>query len=150
MMSHEQDTDRTEDENKESLTPEQVREKIESALMPCEGPGIYERGMAGEDGYGACAESLARALLITVEDCREENGIDLLDVSEEEKDESGWEAANNDKLWMATQARFPGLAQWLGGPTGFQYGWAHNAVRYALGADTVGNPAIATVGKTDE
>jgi hypothetical protein len=72
---------------------------------------------------------------------------ELLDVTaERERDPSGLEAARNDKLWEAAQERWPGLDDWLGGITGFQYGWAHNIVRYIVGASATGNPAILTVG----
>lgn len=135
-------------DEKHEFTPDEMLAYIEEAPMPCEGEGIYERDQT-MDGYEMCAKSLARAMLIVVREQREQ-GIDLLDLSaERESDPSGWEAANNDKLWAATQERFPGLSEWLGGPTGFQFGWAHNAVRYALGAEPTGNPAIVTVGGGD-
>jgi hypothetical protein len=128
------------------LTPEQMREHIEEAPMPLEGEPIHERFEGDLDkGYDLSGRSLARALLLTAEEKPE-----LLDVSQErEKDPSGWAAANNEKLWTAAKEKFPGLDDWLGGITGFQFGWAHNAIRYVLGAEATGNPAIATIGKTE-
>ena len=53
--------------------------------------------------------------------------------------------AFRDAPWKAAEARWPGLDDWLGGITGFQFGWANNAVRYILGAESVGNPALVTL-----
>jgi hypothetical protein len=124
------------------MTPEELRAKIEAAPDPCNGPRPWDRDMKGEDAYSMVAEALAKALLITAD-----SNPNLLDTKvEENEDPSGFAAAQNDKLWAATLERFPGLSEWLGGPTGFQYGWAHSAVRYIKGSPQVGNPAIVSVG----
>lgn len=124
------------------MTPEELREKIEAAPEPCGGSRPWDRDMKGEDAYQMVAETLAKALLIVAD-----ANPTLLDVSvEQAEDNSGFAAANNDKLWEAAQERFPGLAEWLGGPTGFQFGWAHGAVRFIKGAPQVGNPAIVNIG----
>lgn len=128
---------------KDTLSPQEMREKIEKAIYPLEGEPIHKRHWEGMEGYAAAAESAALAMLITAEE-----DPDLLDVSkEEEDDESGFKAANNMKLWEATKKKFPGLDEWLGGITGFQFGWAHGAVRYIKEFSPVGNPAIVTIGK---
>lgn len=123
-------------------TPEEHRAYILTAPAPMDGPPIWERA-TGDDGYEMSGLALARALLTVAED-----DPALLDVSaERENDPTGWEAANNDKLWEAAMDRWEGLDDWLGGVSGFQYGWAHNAVRYVLGAEATGNPAIMTLGE---
>lgn len=140
------------DENTQ-LSPEDMKAKIRRAIYPLEGPAIHTRtfpagdpeNMGLDGGYQAAAESLAYAMLLTMED-----DPSLLDITDErEKDPSGWDEAHNDKLWKATQEKFPDLNRWLGGATGFQYGWAHNAVRYAFNFPPVGNPAVLTVGPKD-
>ena len=129
----------------DEMTPEQMREHLLEAPEPMVGPGIYERAEEGEftkdDGYDFCGRSLARAMLAVCE-----ADPTLLDVPSREEDESGLERAHNDKLWEAVKETYPGIDKWLGGPTGFQYGWAHNAVRYVLEREPVGNPAIMTIG----
>lgn len=115
---------------------------VEVAPLPGDGPPIYQRD-SGESGYQLCAESLAHALLVL---CREDPS--LLDVPSREDDPTGFERADNRNLWEAFKARWPEGNDWLGGPTGFQYGWAHNAVREILGAEQVGNPAILTISTT--
>lgn len=129
-----------------SMTPEEALEYIESAPMPCEGPKPWDQ-YTGDKGYETAALCLARAMLITVCDVKKETGLDLLDTRiESDDDPSGWDAANNDKLMTALNGRFPDIMEWLGGPTGFQWGWAHGIVRYALGHEPVGNPAIVEMG----
>lgn len=137
--------------DEKTLSPEEMKAKIREAIYPLDGEPIHTRKWDNEDpmnlegGYQAAAESLAYAMLLTMED-----DPALLDVSDErEKDPTGWDEAHNDKLWKATQDKFPDLNKWLGGVTGFQYGWAHNAVRYAFNFPQVGNPAIVTIGKDE-
>lgn len=139
------------DENTQ-LSPEEAKAKIEESIYPETGAALHTRkwpdegddGLSG-GGYEAAANSLAYALLLTVEE-----DPALLDVTDErEKDPTGWDEANNEKLWKACQEKFPNLNRWIGGATGFQYGWAHNIVRYALNFPQTGNPAILTVGKDD-
>jgi hypothetical protein len=126
-------------------TPEQLRAIIEAAPLPGDGEPIYERGlptgMDEDGGYALTANSLAHALLVLAEE-----DPTLLDLPTKEEDPSGFERANNSKLWEAFKTRWPEGNDWLGGPTGFQYGWAHNAVRYVLGREETGNPAILTIG----
>lgn len=130
------------------LTPDQMRAQIMAAPDPLDGPPIYSeerglpRGMKDDNcAYGVAAEAAAKAMLLIAT-----LNPALLDVTAEEKeDPRGFEAADNRKLWDATKSTYPGLDDWLGGITGFQFGWAHNAVRYALGAPAVGNPALVTI-----
>jgi len=122
-------------------TPEAMRTYLEEAPLPGDGLPIYERDQ-GAEGYELCGRSLAHALLVLCE----ENPA-LLDVPSKADDPDGYERASNDKLWEAFKQRWPEGDEWLGGPTGFQYGWAHNAVRYVLGAEPVGNPAVMTVSR---
>ncbi len=114
-----------------------LKEAVEAAPLPGQGTRPWD---IGGSGYKGCAESLAHAFLVL---CRDDPT--LLDVQSHEDDPTGFERANNPKLWDAFKARWPEGNDWLGGPTGFQYGWAHNAVREILGAEPVGNPAILTV-----
>lgn len=127
------------------MTPAEMREHIESAPLPCDGVPPYKRdlpkGMVDDGAYSLAARSLAHGLLVLVEE-----DPTLLDTPSREDDPSGFDAADNRKLWDAFRERWPEGNDWLGGPSGFQYGWAHNSVRYALRIPEVGNPAILTVG----
>lgn len=116
-------------------TPEELRAKVESAPMPLEGDRIWDRAK-GEEAYSLTADCLARALLIVADKDPSLLKVDAKDA---------WEAASNQNLWRAAKEEFPGLSDWLGGPTGFQFGWAHNLVRFIHGVDQVGNPAVVTV-----
>lgn len=121
---------------------QKLRAAIDAAPFPMTGPPIHKRtGVSLEEGYELAVHALARALLLTCEERPE-----LLDCkAEQERDPSGFEAASNEKLWAAAKEKWPELNAWLGGATGFQFGWAHNAVRALLGVDAVGNPAIVTL-----
>lgn len=121
-------------------TPEEVRAAIEAAPTPLEGPKPWERATGGE-AYNLTGQCLAKALLIVAD-----KDPSLLKVSE---DEDSWDQAENKKLWEAAKQEFPGLSNWLGGPTSFQYGWAHNLVRYIHEVDAVGNPAVVEVTSKD-
>lgn len=129
----------------DKLTPAEWRARLEARPLPDTGePPPWEQG-SDEEAYGAAAESLAHCLLVLVDERPE-----LLDVPGPEEDPSGFEAAHNQRLWEAFEARWPDGDRWLGGPTGFQYGWvqrayAHNIVRYIAGVEPVGNPALVTV-----
>lgn len=120
-------------------TPEEMRAYIETAPDPLDGPPIWERNN-GMDGYELSALAAAKAMLIVAE-----ADPSTLTIPSREDDPTGWERANADAHWKAACERWPGLDDWLGGITGFQFGWANNAVRYVLGAEAVGNPAIVTV-----
>lgn len=131
----------------ETLTPAEMRAHIEEAPEPCEEGATrpYELMEADSDeglgeGYGMAARSLARGILI----CCEADGT-LLDLPDDPT-----EAAFATKVWEAFKERYPEGDEWLGGTTGYQFGWAHNAVRYALGAEPVGNPAVMTVEVPDD
>lgn len=137
-----------EDESTE-MTPEEMRAYIKEAPPPPPHRGRLRRRLRPDppgpwdladkdEGYDLSGRGLAHAFLILAEERPE-----LLEVPESA---DGWEAASNERLWEAFKERWPRGDEWLGGVTGFQFGWAHNAVRYALGAPPVGNPAIMTVG----
>ncbi len=122
------------------------------APLPCDGIPPYKRtdipkGIIGgeETAYSLVARSLAHGLLLLVED-----NPALLEVPNREDDRDGFEAADNRKLWEAFKARWPDGKDWLGGPTAFQFGWAHNAVRYILDVPEVGNPALVTISVRDD
>ncbi len=123
-------------------TREETRAYIESAPYPLEGLPINKRGLSGDEGYGLAALAAARAMLIV---CEEDPS--LLDVPSRESDPHGFARASHDANWKAACARWPGLDAWLGGISRFMFGWANNAVRYALGAEQIGNPALITVGE---
>lgn len=127
----------------EGLSPEQMRDLLMTAPAMMDGPPIHEK-WEGMDGYGKAAEALGRAFLELAE-----ADPTLLEVPSRDDDPTGFDAATNAPLWAAFKARWPDGNDWLGGPTGFQFGWAHGAARYALGARPVGNPALVTV-RTDE
>lgn len=122
-------------ENEAEKTPAEVRASIEAAPTPLEGPKPWERATGGE-AYSLAGQCLAKALLIVAD-----KDPSLLKV----ENESDWDQAENMKLWEAAKVEFPGLSDWLGGPTSFQYGWAHNLVRFVHEVDAVGNPAVMTV-----
>lgn len=123
-----------------SMTPAEMREHLMGALDINEGEPIHRR-MPGTEGYEMAARCLGKALLLVCED-----DPSLLDIPADKDGARGIGAAFHDAHWGAAKARWPGINDWLGGVTGFQFGWANNAVRYALGTRTVGNPAILTVG----
>jgi hypothetical protein len=128
------------------MTPEEMRAHIEVAPLP-NTPGAtrpWEEGNL-DHGYDLAGRGLAHAFLVL---CEEDPS--LLEVPSKDDDPTGSERASNDKLWKAFKARWPDGNEWLGGCTGFQFGWAHNAVRYVLGVEAVGNPAIVTVGSKGE
>lgn len=120
------------------MTPAEMRTYLEEAPLPGDGPGPWEQH--GDEGYGLAGQSLAHALLVLTDERPE-----LLDVPSKEDDPHGFERADNRKLWDAFKERWPDGDVWLGGISGFQYGWAHNAVRYVKDAEPVGNPAIVTI-----
>lgn len=122
-----------------SKSPVEMREYIMSAPTPCEGPRVWERAQ-GEAGYEMAALCAAKALLIVCEE-----NPRLLDVPSKEDDPRGVERAFHDAHWQAAKARWPGLNEWLGGITGFQFGWANAQVRYVMDVEQVGNPAVMTV-----
>lgn len=119
-----------------------IKAAVEATPLPGEGLPPYKRDFPDKEmgGYWMAGESLAHALLVL---CREDPS--LLDVPSKEDDPQGFERADNRKLWDAFKERWPEGDDWLGGITGFQYGWAHNAVREILGAEQVGNPALITI-----
>ena len=122
------------------MTPQEMRTSIEEAPYPLSGLPIWKR--KGVDGYDLSARAAARAMLLVAAD-----DPALLNVPSKEDDPTGVDRAFADAHWNAAKDRWPGLDDWLGGITGFQFGWANNAVRYVLGAEPVGNPAILTIGK---
>lgn len=125
-------------------TPAEMRVYIEAAPLPMDGEPIFKRdlptGMVDGGGYEMAALSLAHGMLALVDE-----DPSLLNVPSREADPSGSLAADNDALWRAFKKRWPDGSDWLGGPTGFQFGWTHNAVRYVVGAKAVGNPAVITI-----
>lgn len=123
-----------------SMTPTEMRAYLMAAIEPTQGDPIHVR-MPGMDGYEMAARCAARAMLIVCEE-----NPRLLDVPTREDDPTGFARATHDAHWQAAKDRWPGLDDWLGGLTGFQFGWANNAVRYALGAEAVGNPALVSIG----
>lgn len=135
------------------MSPDEMRAYVEEAPLPCDGPRPYDRPEWREPeleedsgvsaAYGWSARSLAHGLLVL---CEEDPT--LLDVPLRDEDPSGIEAAFADRLYAAFKARWPEGFDWTGA-TGFQWGWAHNAVRHILGAEPVGNPAVVTVGVSE-
>lgn len=121
------------------MNRQEMRQYIEDAPYPLSGLPIPERAH-GEEGYSLAARSAARAMLIV---CEEDSS--LLEVPSKEEDPSGIKRAFHDAHWKVALERWPGLDDWLGGITGFQWGWANNCVRYILGAEPVGNPAVTTI-----
>jgi hypothetical protein len=126
------------------MTPEEMREHITEAPLPNTEGATKPYDLEDKDnGYDMAARGLAHAFLVLCE-----QDPTLLAVPSAEGDPTGYDAASNDRLWQAFKERWPDGDDWLGGTTGFQFGWAHNAVRYVLGAAAVGNPAIVTVRET--
>ncbi len=123
------------------LTPQEWRDRLVARPLPGEGPTPWEQyGTDGDEGYEAAAESLAHALLVVAEERPE-----LLEVTaENERDPTGFAVAKSDALLQAAKDRWPDLEDWLGGIPSFGFGWAHNTVRYVLGASPAGNPGCAT------
>lgn len=110
-------------------TPAEWRARLGTRPLPGNGAPAWQGVDPGSD-YEAAAEALAHMMLV-VADARP----DLLDVTaERERDPSGRGAANNDKLMRALAERWPTWDDHCGGVSGFQWGWAHNLVRYIVGA----------------
>jgi hypothetical protein len=129
-----------------TLSPSEWRTRIEGRPLPGDGRRPWE-GREGEDGYEIAGETLARCMLAVID-----GDPGLLSLrAERASDPSGLAAAQNDKLEAALNARWPDRAwdRWCGGVTGFQWGWAHNIVRYIHGAKQTGNPAVMTIGDGD-
>ena len=128
-----------------NLEPQEWRERLEQHPLPGEGPDPLTRCEGDMDkGYELAAETLAHCMLAVVD-----KDPTLLDVTKEkEEDPTGFAAASNDKLEAALEAVWPNRVwdDFCGGVTGFQWGWAHNIVRYIYGVDATGNPAIVTIG----
>jgi len=127
-----------------AMTPEEARAYVEAAPDPLSGPPIWEAYGPKDEGYDMSARATAKAMLIVAE-----ADPTLLEVPSKEDDPTGIERAFAAAHWKAAEDRWPGLDDWLGGITAFQFGWANNMVRYILGAEPVGNPAIVTVGKSE-
>ena len=112
---------------------DEMTRAIEGAPLPGDGPQLWKReSLSADDRYSLSAESLAHGLLVL---CREDRT--LLGGADEYGD--------NPRLWAAFKERWPDGDTWLGGVTGFQFGWAQNLVRVILGAAPVANPAIIEV-----
>jgi len=123
-----------------SKTPDEMRAYINGAPEPMKGKPIWKQ-FKGDEGYEKSALALARAMLVEVE-----KDPTLLDVPLKEEDPTGFARADGNPRLHGAIFDQEGLNDWLGGVSGFQWGWAHNAVRYAVGAEPVGNPAIVTLG----
>lgn len=133
------------------MTPHEMREYVMSAPAPLDGPPIWERPESQHTsevdgttsmrhGYEMSALAAAKAMLIVAD-----ADPTLLSLPSVEDDPSGLDRAYSDKPWQAAKERWPGLDEWLGGISGFQFGWANNAIRYILGTEAVGNPAVLTI-----
>ena len=96
---------------------------------PMEGDPLSKRGLSDNVYYDATLLALARAMLA---ECDADPS--LLDPT----------ASFNCRLWDSVMAR-PGLVGWLGSPSGYMFGCAENAVRFALGRPGVANPARVRV-----
>lgn len=131
--------------NQEPEPPEVVLARIRSWPLVGQGPSPWEgvdiATPEGEAAHTAVGLGLAHAFLVL---CEEQP--DLLDVPSLEDDPQGVARAYNDRLYDAFTARFPDHRDWTQGATGYQFGWAHGIVRYALGREPVGNPAILSWG----
>ena len=120
------------------MSPSELRAHVEEAPTPLDGPALYDRfSSEPEKGYDMAGRAAAKAMLLV---CTEDPA--LLSFPE---GATSTDKAFRDAPWKAAEARWPGLDDWLGGITGFQFGWANNAVRYILGAESVGNPALVTL-----
>lgn len=128
----------TQPEKSNSPTAAEWRVRLEARPLPGDAPPPWSPDAGAAGGYEGAAESLAHAMLVLIDERPE-----LLKFGPEDDD---WARADNQKLWEAVKERWPGVDDWLGGITGFQFGWAHNIVRYVVGVDEVGNPAIVELG----
>lgn len=95
------------------MTPQEWVAKLLAAPVPLQGPPILERGTV-EVGYELAALSTARALLTVC--------LDDLQLT----------SCTAGDRWEAAERRWPGLDDWLGGITGFQFTWADAQVRWLL------------------
>lgn len=126
----------------ERVTPEQMAERILAAA-----------GRGGEPAsYGDCADMAAGMVLALYRDSpgtREwpaERGhhYELEGVDLDHWQEGARIVWDGPDLYKAVSAFTDGKLDALG-ITGFQWGWAVNAARFALGAPAEPNPAIITI-----
>jgi hypothetical protein len=103
------------------------------------GPSPWTKPIVnGDDAYQLAGELTAKAMLIVADE-----DPTLLDIPDDITD--SYARATYDKAWLAAEARWPGLDNWLGGITGNMFGWANQLVRYIHTKEQVGNPAIWTI-----
>lgn len=120
-------------------TREEWRAHLEALPEPMAGSSPWKRiGVKGEDTYQLVSELTAKAMLIVADE-----DPTLLDIPDSITDSYG--QASYDAAWLAAEARWPGLDDWLGGITGNVFGWANQVVRYIHDKPPVGNPAIVTI-----
>lgn len=122
-------------EKETPMTPAEMREYIMNAPSPMEGIPIAERDLPDGEGYDLAGRATAKALLLI---CEADPSLLLFPEGATDTDR-----AFHGPHWKAACEKWPGLDGWLGGITGFMFGWANNAVRFALEAEQVGNPAVA-------
>lgn len=122
------------------MTPQEWRDRLSALPDPMVGRSPWDSATVGrgQEAYGRAAELAAKAMLIVADE-----DPTLLDIPEGVDD--SWDRAYYDAAWRAAEARWPGLDEWLGGITGFMFGWANNTVRYIHGKPPVGNPALVTI-----
>jgi hypothetical protein len=123
-----------------------VEVRIRATPRPCEGIPIHERADI-EDGYSMAADAIAHAFLLLLDD-----EPALFEAVELYPPDSALELRGTprplmDMLWDRAKVRWPGFSAWIGGPSGFQVGFAMNAVRCIKARPPEGNPAFMTIGE---
>lgn len=142
----------------EQISREEMEKRIRERPLPGDGPSPWKNTDDGNEAYSIVAESLAHAYLVLSDErpelVNEQRFYDGSEMDDQGEDSAKWWREHmagkrqepSTALWEAFQERWPEGNDWLGGISGFQAGWAYNAVRFIRSEPPAGNPAIMTIG----
>jgi hypothetical protein len=145
----------------EQETREAMEQRIRARPLPGDGPGPWAGvGDHGTDepgdAYSAAAESLAHVYLVLADErpalLTEQRFYDGTEMDDPwwRENMAGKPRDPSDAIYEAMKARWPNADDWFGGLSGFQAGWAFNAVRRIKEQPPAPNPAIMTLAAPDE
>lgn len=131
----------------EQHSTEAVRDRIMAVPGPCEGEPIWERDL-GEEAYSLAADCIAKAMVLAADDKPEIlTEVRVYGPQDTEiEDLWGKQMDPTSVAWEEITMRWPGFSDWIGGPTGFQVGFAFNAARMIHELPPAPNPAILEIG----
>lgn len=145
----------------EMSAPDAAEQRVRATPLPGDGPPIHERGLDDDAAYSLVADTLAHAFIVLEE---EDPGVLGRVLSYGDAPDSftdpnrAWWNENlkgrpqdaNSAVWEAFLARWPNGSEWVGGASGFQVGFAYNLACVIKGEPLALNPAIVTMGSSDE